>query len=302
MKYVAPSAPLSVGGVLDDWIRLFRCSFGACWALALIGAIAGALVQFTTTPSLPKPGVSSFEHYLQYFSALRAPPNFLISIAFWLILFVVYGALLVQQAAIVRGEEAFSFQIALAKGLRRMPQMLLGWLLLVLIVVAISIPGGIGAAIFIPFRGTPLAVPLAALGLIALLIVLIYVMVRLQLWLAAMFVENRGGASSLGRSWDLVKGHWWRVTGISFVSGILIWILSMAFGAVIGAAIGFMGVDRASPDALVRQMQLIGAIGALARVLTVPLSTAVWLAIYHDLILRREGGDLEARAEALGGT
>jgi hypothetical protein len=35
--------------------------------------------------------------------------------------------------------------------------------------------------------------------------------------------------------------------------------------------------------------------------LTIPLLTAVWFAIYQDLILRREGGDLAARAEALSG-
>lgn len=302
MKYVAPSAPLSIGGVLDDWIRLFRSSFGACWALALIAALAGALVQLTVTPSLPKPGVSSFQHYLQYFFALRAAPNFLAEIIFWLILLMLHGAVLAQQAAIVRGEEAFSFGNALTKGLRRLPQLLLGVVLLILIFTAIFIPVGVGAAILIPLRHTSTGILIAAVGIIAAVIAVIYVSVRLQIWMAIIFAENRGGAASIGRSWDLVKGHWWRVTAIGFVSAVIIWIFSMAFGAAMGAAIGFLGIDGSSPDLLVRRLQLIGAIGALARVLTLPLLTAVWLAIYHDLILRREGGDLAARTEALGGT
>lgn len=302
MKYVAPSAPLSIGGVLDDWIRLFRSSFGACWALALIAAIAGALVQFTATPSLPKSGVSSFQHFLEYFSALRAAPNFLADLIFWLILLVLHGAVLAQQSAIVRGEEAFSFGNALAKGLRRLPQLLLGVVLLILILTAIFIPIGIGAVVLIPLRHTRMGIVIAALGVAAAVIAATYVWVRLQLWMAIMFAENRGGAASLGRSWELVKGHWWRVTAIGFVSAIIIWIFSMAFGGAMGAVVGFVGINGSSSDLLVRRLQLIAAIGALARLVTLPLLTAAWLAIYHDLLLRREGGDLAARAEALSGT
>jgi len=301
MKYVAPSAPQSIGGVLDDWIRLFRSSFGACWALALIAALAEALMQFMITPSLATPNVSAVQRYLQYWSALRAPTIFLTDLVFWLILLLLYGAVLAQQAAIVRGDEPFSFGSALAKGLRRMPQLLLGAVLLVLILTAIWIPLGIGAALWVPLRHTPLGILIAALGIIAAVIAIIYLLVRLQLWMAVVFTENRGGAAALGRSWELVQGHWWRVTGIGFVAGVVIWIFAMTVGALIGVVVGVMGIHGTSPGLLLRRLQLIGAIGALARLVTMPLLTAMWLAIYHDLILRREGGDLAARAEALGG-
>jgi len=306
MKYVAPSAPLSIGGVLDDWIRLFRSSLGACWALALLAAVAGAIVQFTLTPDLATPGLSSYLQYLQYWSTLRAPTVLLTDIVYWLVLLVLYGALLAQQAAMVRGEEPFSFGKALSKGLNRVPHLVLGFVLLILILMAIFIPIGIGAAILLPaLRGTAgasaLGMLIAVLGITAVVIAAIYLMVRLQLWMAIVFAENLGGATALGRSWDLVKGHWWRVASIGFVAGVVIWIFELAVGTVIAAVVGFMGVHGTSPDLLIRRLQLIGAVGGLARILTMPLLTAVWLAIYHDLILRREGGDLAARAEALGG-
>jgi hypothetical protein len=301
VKYVAPSAPLSMGGVLDNWIRLFRSSLGACWGIALLAAAAGALVQLTVTPTVPAAHLPAYQAYLQYLSTLHGPRIFLTDIALGVLTLLVYGALLTQQAALVRGEEPFSFGTALAKGLGRVPQILLGTVLLALIVMAICIPGGIVAAVFIAFRHEPLAIFFAVLVAIALVIVLIYVTVRLQLWLAAMFTENCGAATALGRSWDLVKGHWWRVTGLGFVSGIVIWILTMAIGAVIGIAVDIVGFHGSGPDLLARRLQLIGAVSQVVRLLTMPLLTAAWLAIYHDLTLRREGGDLAARAEALGG-
>lgn len=302
VKYVAPSAPLSMGGVLDNWIRLFRSSLGACWPIALLAAAAAALAQFTITPPvLPARHLSSVQALLQYWSTQSGPRVFLLDIGLGLIALLVYAAILTQQAALIRGEEPFSFGTALAKGLHRLPQMLLGWLLLVLIVVAICLPFGIGAAVLIPLRHTPLAMLLTAVGLIALFVVMIYVMVRLQIWMAVMFAENRSAPSSLGRCWDLVKGHWWRVTGIGFVSGIVIGILVWAASAVIGIGVAAFGFHGTGPDLVVRRVQLVTAVSQVVRLLTMPLLTAVWLAIYQDLILRREGGDLAARTEALSG-
>lgn len=303
MKYVAPSAPLTVGGVLDNWIRLFRSSFGVCWAFALLAAAAGAGVEFWITPKLPvmRAGMPLLQYYAQYWSTLRGPSILLIDITFWFLSLLVYGALLTQQAALIRGEQPFSFGTALTKSLSRVPQMLLGCVLLILIVAAILAPVGIGAAIMIALHSSGLAIFLGVLAALALVIVLIYVTVRLQLWMAVMFSENRGGASSIGRSWELVKGNWWRVTGIGFVSGIVIWVVTLAIGAVIGIGVGVMGFHGGTPDRLVRRVELIGAASQIGRLLTMPLLTAVWFAIYQDLRLRREGGDLAARAEALSG-
>lgn len=303
MKYVAPSAPLTVGGVLDNWMRLFRSSLGACWGLALVAAAAGALVQYAITPPLSPPAGAPLQNLLHYWSA-QGGPALLADIAFWLISLLVYGALLAQQAAFIRGDEPFSFGAALTKGLRQAPQMLLGGVLLILIVAAICAPVGIGAALMIPFHPAPPTILFGVLGGIALIVLLIYVTVRLQLWMAVMFSENRGGASSLGRSWELVKGNWWRVAGIGFVSGIMIWVLTLAIGAVTGAVVGVLGIHGGygtSPNQLVQRIQLIGAASQVARLLSMPLLTAVWFAIYQDLKLRREGGDLAARAEALSG-
>jgi len=305
MKYVAPSAPLSIGGVLDNWIRLFRTSFAGCWAFALAAAAAGAVAQFMYTPTLPTPGLRPLQAWMQlsqFSSGESGPGVFLVDILLGFITLLAYGALLTQQEAVVRGEEPFALGAAFTKGLRRIPQMLLGFIVLILIIVAIFIPVGIVGGVLYPLRQMPLVMLCLGVIAVSVVILLIYVLVRMQVWMAVMFSENLGGPSSLGRTWELMKGHWWRVTGIAFVSGVVIWVLSMATGGMIGMVIGFVGIRGTSPDLLVRRVQIIGAAGEVARLLTMPLLTAVWLAIYQDLKLRREGGDLAARTEALSGT
>lgn len=299
VKYVAPSAPLTIGGVLDNWLRLFRASFAGCWAFALLSAAAGAVMEFMVTPTLPTPGQRPLQAYTQLLSSLRGPGIVLSDILVFVVSLLVYSALLTQQSAVVRGEDPFSFGTALAKGLRRVPQMLLGMIVMILIIMAIFVPAGIVGAVLYQFRQMPLAMLCLGLLVIGAVILLIYVSARMQVWMAVMFSENLGGPSSLGRTWELVKGNWWRVTGIAFVSGVVIWVLGMAVGAAAGIAVGIAGIHAASPAQALRRIQILGAAGQVTQLLTMPLLTAVWFAIYQDLRLRREGGDLAARTEAL---
>lgn len=300
MSYVAPGAPQSIGGVLDDWLRLFRESFRSCWALALIGALANAYQQYMLVPRLPRPGLSLTQYFTQLGSAYRAPSVFLTDIVFWLLLLVLYGALIVQQLTLARGRTPGSLGAALSASLSRLPQMLLGVALVALIEGALVGCIVFGAIALLPLYHSVLLAAMAVLAMLALVIVIIYVSVRIQFWLAALFDTDSGGAAALGRSWRLVGGHWWRTTSIGFVAGIVIWILGLAVSAVAGLLAGWFSFTGGAL-AVLSHLRLIAIIGAFARVLTMPLLTAVWVAIYHDLKLRHEGADLAARAEAFGG-
>lgn len=308
MTYVAPSSPLSIGGVLDNWIRLFSASFSRCWALALVSAAATAALQLLITPPLALPHQNPLDYLQQGLSSMRAAG--LLYVLSWLIGLVVYGALLAQQVAVMRGNTPLSFAGALGSALRRLPQMLLAGVLMLLIVAAVCLPIGIGAALLIGAHDTGHASGWLTLGVVsssfALTLVLIYLSVRLEFWLPALFVEDCGGAAALGHSWRLVKGHWWRVTMITFVAVVIITILSMAINwtaGLVGGAFGLHAINALTdPAQFIRRMRVVSAIAASAGIVTLPLLTAVWLSIYHDLKLRREGGDLAARAEALSGT
>ena len=308
MSYVAPSSPLSIGGVLDNWMRLFSASFSRCWALALVAVAVTATVQFLVTPVLPLPHQNPLVYLQHTLSMVRAAS--LLYIVSGLVGLVVYGALLAQQVAVMRGSPPLSFAGALGRGLRRLPRMLLAAVLMLLIVVAACLPIGLGVAVLVGARDAGHASGSLTLGVVlgsfALTLVVIYLSVRLEFWLPALFVEDCGGAAALGHSWRLVKGHWWRVTMINFVAVIILLILSMAVNWVaglVGGVFGLHAIDALTdPAQFIRRMRVVSAIAATASVVTLPLVTAMWLSIYQDLKLRREGADLAARAEALSGT
>ena len=306
MSYVPPSAPLSVGGVLDDWLRIFRSSFNRCWPLALIAVAAAALLEYVAVPTVPSAGTSSLLYFLHMLAAMSGPQTFFTQVLFWIVLGVVYGALLAGQWAVIRGDESFSSGKALAVGVNRLPQMIFGAILLALIMIAVAIPVGILAAIdFVKYHdgGGFLLSPFmlyTVLGALLVIAAFIYIGVRLQLWPAAIFVDNCGAAAALGRSWNLVRGHWWRVTAIGFVAGIVTWILQFAVQGSVMLIFGVFRMHVGNVADLVSRIRTAAIVAQLARLVTMPLLTAVWLAIYDDLKLRREGGDLAARAEMIG--
>lgn len=316
MSYVAPSAPLSIGGVLDNWLRLFRESFGRCWPLAAIASVAVGILIFLFKPPQSTQAMTLWEQRLQSWATINGPQGPLAAVLMIMIALVVTGALLAAQAGVVRARP-LTFAEALTAGLRRLPRMLWGFVLVALAAMGVGLAVGIPLAIvtvvagitagLTHHSGTGLAGHLLAFGLtvifaIGALIAVSYVTVRLQLWQPAIFTEDDTALASLSRSWRLVGGHWWRTTAILFVGGIVIGVLGYAVPWLIGLAFGVFGTGTGGllPGALFA-LQLTQLFAQATRVITLPLTTSLSLAIYHDLKLRREGADLAARTEALSG-
>jgi hypothetical protein len=61
-------------------------------------------------------------------------------------------------------------------------------------------------------------------GLILLVIPGIYIGVRLVVSIEALVVEGRRGTQAMGRSWELVGGHWWHAFGTLVVA----WLVSVS--------------------------------------------------------------------------
>ncbi len=306
MTYQASSAPQSIGGVLDDWLRLFSASFSRCWLLAVISVAAGAITVFAVTPTLPPLNASAWQHEMVMWSLMNGPQNALASLALVLIIMVVTGALFATQIRTMQGG-SLDAGAALNVGLHRVLRLIAGVMLQVLIMFAIAIPmiivGIVVAVLFHSDRATlthPLPWVLIAVLGIASACVFIYVSVRLLLWQAAVFVEDAKASAALGRSWRLVKGHWWRVTGILFVANIVIGILGYVVPWALSAAFGLFSLHAAAQPQLGIHLRVAQMLSQTTHLLTLPLSSAISLVIFRDLTLRVEGADLAARAEALG--
>ena len=258
--YARPTAPRSIGGVLDDAVRLYKEAFRAwLWPSAAVavvtaglGLVAGLLLGANPTPT-------------QMLNFYKAPAIWGSYLAFGIVLTWAHFSLLaalqgVYTGGAPRARESFS------TALKLLPTALLGaflWLL------------GI------------------ALGWVLLVIPGIILFGRWQFWGPAL-IEQRGSATAaLGRSAHLVKGYWWRASTIVFVAAIMVIVLSLLVSFVV-ALPTFVASARSVPAQVA-----IHLFSAAVSTFITPATPAAAIAAYYDLRLRKEGGDLATRVGSL---
>ena len=135
---------------------------------------------------------------------------------------------------------------------------------------------------------------LLVLGVIAALVLVVWIWIR---WLFApptVLLERAGVRTSLGRSWRLVGGSWWRCFGILLLAQVLAGVLSgvLQLPFIIG---GFAVSDGGSTFVAV-VLTVVG--GVIARTLIAPFSAAILALLYIDLRMRREGLDVTLQRAA----
>ena len=125
---------------------------------------------------------------------------------------------------------------------------------------------------------------------LAVLCAAIYFLVRWSLTVAAMMAEDMGPIRGLGRSWNLVKGQWWRTFGILVIVTILQTIITYALFILFGliAAIFSTGDFQAA---------LVQVGSTLLSALVSPITTIAVVLLYFDLRVRKEGLDLDQLAQ-----
>jgi len=163
--------------------------------------------------------------------------------------------------------------------------------------------GSIGAgALRSALRKLPLLIALIILNMLALMVGFILLIVpglilivSLVLAMPILLLEDKGPIDSLTSSHKLVWGNWWRTAAILTVGGIIIFVLYVILGLLAAAVAPFLAGGEAAVAAVVSLFIVL----ALAGILISPYFVSLILNIYWDLKLRREGGDLSARAEAV---
>lgn len=169
--------------------------------------------------------------------------------------------------------------------------------------------GGIVIVLVLLLPGILLGnVAVAVAGGVAALPLLIWLALKFSLASPALMLEKSSVITSLRRSSRLVQGSWWRIFGITaltglitaFVSAIIVWPL-----AAVGLAIGFAdsgmeGLENGTA-ATGWAALILSAVGAvIAQTITMPIQSGVTVLLYVDQRIRREALDLElARAAGL---
>jgi hypothetical protein len=267
MTYELPAAPLSIGGVLDSAIRLYRDSMRRSWILALLYSITLALFGFVWAVALAKSMVTPNKDPRAMLAAMLAPGMMIGLAVATLISFVFYGALMKTLSTWSQGNQALPIGEAIAVGLRRLPAVILGS-----VISALAI----------------------GIGFVLLVIPGVYFFGKMPLWMAAVFVDDVGAMEGLRRSWRLTRGRWWRGAVILTVAIIMIYVFALAFGLV-GGAIGALAHLSISAREIINQLLSIAS-----NMIVLPMFASILIVMYHDFKLRDEGGDLAARMGALG--
>jgi len=269
-----PPRPLSVGETIDLAFRIFRATLLTCLLLAGLAVIASELSTFYKLVS-HRPLVSFMEE--------RDPKYWLLYFVGWLLAVVLYSAVMLRQHAVISGRTPSS---ELATILRRLPGLLLLWLLFILATSVWFIPAG-------ALRNS--GVPTLMLVFVVLSIPATWVGIRLSASWPIFLLTGRGAVSSLTHSARLVSGSWWRLAAIYTVALVVLMVLYTVAGLIaVIVAVPFARGDVAVATALASVIAVIlSAVGA-------PFFTALLLAVYGDLSVRREGADLSQRISAAG--
>jgi hypothetical protein len=266
MTYELPAAPLSIGGVLDSAIRLYRDSLRRSWPLALLYAAALGIFGVVWALALPQAIGPAAKDPRQILAAMFTPGMMLGLVIASLVSLVFYGALVKTLSAWSQGNQSLSMRNAIAAGVRRLPAILLGALISTLAI---------------------------GIGFILLIVPGVYLFGKMPLWMAAVFVDDLSAIEGLRASWRLTRGRWWRGAAIITVAVIMIYVFALAFG-LIGGAIGALAHLGLTGRELLNQLFSVAS-----NMIVLPMFAAILIVMYHDFKLRDEGGDLAARMGAL---
>jgi hypothetical protein len=297
--YVRATAPRSIGGVLDDGIRLWRDSLPKTWQLAFLSQLLIAIplvlfqLQLKAPPTQIGPNSISAMSAAnaQFMLSLIKSPAFLLGyVVLVLISMCIYNAIVLRIADVSTNDD-HPVGRSLSSGIRLVPRELL--------LLLIAIVAGILMAIAFSILGAGVALGAGQRGLGSILIgflalsFMVFLAGRLFLTVIALIVQDARAFESLSVSWTLTRGYWWRCGAILTVLIIIVIVLSLVIGFISGLLSVSLGANSL---AAIVVSQLLSVI---ANAVLVPLYPAVMLAIFYDLKLRKEGGDLAGRVNAL---
>jgi hypothetical protein len=241
--------PLGIGEILSTAFQLYRRHWRTLLAIAAAVVVPLTLLQYLLGDWVRTRGeVTSYQEISTATWAVGAA-GLVAGLAGLLMYLVLTGAITRAVAAEVAGEDP-SLEQSYRFGFHR-----LGSVLLVSVLVGLA----------------------TVAGLILFIIPGIWIGVRLAVSVEALVVEGRRGTQAMGRSWELVGGHWWHAFGALVVAGLLTGVVNAVITTPFNNTSWFV--------------QAIAA--AIATVITLPYGVLVGVLLYLDLRARKETLTLE---------
>ncbi|MFL5885983.1 MAG: hypothetical protein ACJ77M_13020 [Thermoleophilaceae bacterium] len=132
-------------------------------------------------------------------------------------------------------------------------------------------------------------------GFLALIVPGVFLLVAWSLFVPALLFEDLSPTRALGRSFELVRGHWWATCGAllvaALIAGVASGLVSSAFDALMKTGLG----DHVLTAALVD-----GVGGTVASAVALPIQAVMIAVLYFDRRSRIEQLDADVVARRLG--
>lgn len=127
-----------------------------------------------------------------------------------------------------------------------------------------------------------------------------YLYIKFSVAPPAMVLENLGVFASIGRSWSLTRGNFWRLFGINILTTIITSMVAGIFGGIASAlSVIFVVAGSSSPEDAITSINtayiLTMVVSTIAQLLILPFTSSVNALLYIDLRMRKEGLDVELR-------
>lgn len=120
--------------------------------------------------------------------------------------------------------------------------------------------------------------------------VVIFLSVRLMFVIQTVVLEGQGILGSIGRSWRLVRGSFWRVLGIVIILGIMVSIIAVIPSMMFSIMIQLV-FNPFTDAAIVQTLNTL--MSYLINIFTTPIYLVGLTLLYYDLRVRKEGYDME---------
>lgn len=302
---IIPLRPLMFGEILDGSFQTIRRNAKAMLGASLLAQSLAAVLTAILTALSVTTSAASLETWAAGLNQQELVPVML-GFAGGILLFgvltvfisaVLQGAMVVPVArSVLSRRTGFRQMWRLARSrawaLVRLASLLLAGVMLtvllfaVLAVLLISTVGGIGALVLIP------------LG-IALFALWTWIYVKVMVAPAAVVIEELGALDGLRRSWQLTRGNWWRILGITLVVGIMVGVIAQVVMIPISLlSTFFTGVvsPHGGPEQAVTAAVALGIataiVSALVGAVGYAFQTSVMALLYLDLRMRKDGLDM----------
>jgi len=274
-----PDGPQSVSQVLDSGFRIFKLSLVRCLLFGAVAMIAGQL-----------PNIYSLARGQPFGGYLRGDPITIVLAVLGSVIAVYFSAvILIRQREVAQGGRR-RIRAELAEGLQRMPA-LIGVTLASVALLAISPSLLLLSALkqMSPAAQLPLTILAAVLAVPTL-----WLVPGLAMAVAVAALTRNGALASLKQGVALAYRNWWRTMLTFIVWAILLIILNLVAVILLMLSLQVFGASD-----VITLSAATPVVFVALRAIGLPFLVAILLAVYGELMVRKQGVDLERRVASV---